>query len=83
MERLWDDRFERVLRDVIPAIGSEIELAPDLQLKSLGASSLTLVQLLLQLEHEYEIEISDELLDFRIFTTPASLWEAFSKVVQA
>lgn len=81
MAHLWDARFEKVLRSVLPKLDADAPLRSDLRLPALGLTSLAIVELLMRLEREYDIELADELLNFRIFATPATLWEAFAKVL--
>lgn len=77
----WDDRFERVLREIVPTLDPDTEIAPDLQLTHLGLSSLKIVELLMRLESEFGVELSDGLLSFEIFATPATLWASLSQAV--
>ncbi|MET8082183.1 phosphopantetheine-binding protein [Streptomyces sp. NPDC005303] len=81
MNRPWDDRFERVLLKVIPGIPGGAELVPDLNLSGAGLTSIGIVQLMMQLEREYDVEFAFELLNFQIFATPATLWAEVSEVL--
>lgn len=81
MADAWDARFEKVLRSVLPNLDADAPLQPDLRLPALGLTSLVIVELLTRLEREYEFELPDELLNFQIFATPATLWEAFAKAL--
>jgi acyl carrier protein len=74
----WDDRFEKVLREAIPALPADAPLSPDLQLVAAGLNSVNIVKLMMRLEREYHTEFSFELLNFQIFATPAALWDAVS-----
>ena len=83
MVRTWDDRFEKVLREAVPALPADVPLAPDLQLVAAGLDSVTIVKLMMRLEQEYQAEFSFELLNFQIFATPAALWQAVSGALAA
>ncbi|MEV5533692.1 phosphopantetheine-binding protein [Streptomyces prunicolor] len=78
MDNPWDDRFETVIRNQVPTLPDETALLPDLDLTAFGLSSLGIVQLLMQLEHAYGVELADEILDFRLFTNLGKLWAALS-----
>jgi acyl carrier protein len=70
MPRSWDERFEGVLRAVLP----HADLAPDTCLRDVGLDSLATVDLLLRLEDTYGVSIPDEALTAEAFTSPARLW---------
>ncbi|MFB7908785.1 phosphopantetheine-binding protein [Kitasatospora sp. NPDC056076] len=81
MSRPWDDRFEKVLLKVVPGISGGAELVPDLDLSGAGLTSIGIVQLMMQLEREYDVEFAFELLNFQIFATPATLWAEVSETL--
>ncbi|WP_188316903.1 acyl carrier protein [Solihabitans fulvus] len=78
MAQAWDDRFEKVLREAVPALPADTPLLPDLQLIAAGLDSVGIVKLMMRLEQEYRTEFAFELLNFQIFSTPATLWDAVS-----
>lgn len=57
-----DDIFDRVKRIIVDRLGvEEAEIKPESSFKEdLGADSLDVVELVMELEDEFEIEISDE-----------------------
>lgn len=73
---LWDVSFDGLLRNHLPHLPPDQPLVPDLDLRAYGLDSLGTVNLLMDLEEAYHIEIPDELLTFEIFTSPATLWHA-------
>jgi non-ribosomal peptide synthetase component F/acyl carrier protein len=73
-ERMWDDRFEELLRDTLAATAYRGEITPDLQLAEAGLDSFGTVGLLLGIEQAYGITISDEFQVMDSFRTPRSLW---------
>ncbi|MFC0101124.1 condensation domain-containing protein [Micromonospora marina] len=70
----WDERFESMLRALLPSLPAGEELSPDAELSALGLDSLGTVELLSVLEDAYNIEIPDELLAFETFATARTLW---------
>lgn len=75
MDRTWDGRFETVIRDNVKGLTPERPLTPELDLTALGLSSLGMVRLLMALENAYGVQVADEQLDFRIFTSLSGLWQ--------
>jgi len=51
------------------------------ELRALGLDSLKQVQLLVELEHQYGVELPDSELNIRIFRTPASLWAVLAELL--
>ncbi|MEV6596753.1 condensation domain-containing protein [Actinoplanes sp. NPDC051346] len=76
--RPWDARFETILRAALPFLAEDDELTEDLELVGAGLDSLTTVELLVSLEHEYDIVIPDRLLVLQLFETPTTLWREIS-----
>ena len=73
---MWDATFEKTLREHLSLLPATTELAPDMQLGSLGLDSLASIQLLVSIEETYDVAIPDEFLNLETFSTPASLWRA-------
>ncbi|MDH6139333.1 MULTISPECIES: phosphopantetheine-binding protein [Kitasatospora] len=78
MDREWDDRFETVIRDSVPALPADATLTAEHDLTAFGLSSLGIVQLLMRLEAAYGVQLADDLLDFRLFTNVGRLWSALA-----
>jgi acyl carrier protein len=71
---MWDDDFERLLRQALPGLDVNQPLVPDVQLLPLGLDSLATISLIASLESHYDIMLPDETLTAATFDTPASLW---------
>jgi acyl carrier protein len=69
----WTADFEDLLRLAVPGIAA---IAPDTDLIAQGLGSLQIVQLLVSLEDHYGFVLEDEELDFEMFATPQTLWQA-------
>ncbi|HEY1620465.1 MAG TPA: phosphopantetheine-binding protein [Streptosporangiaceae bacterium] len=51
-------------------------LAPDTPLSELGVDSLEIVELIVDIEDAYRIELPQELLTPEVFASPATIWQA-------
>jgi acyl carrier protein len=67
------EHFERILRANLP-VAVPGRLHPAGRLADFGLDSLLLIQLVVQLEEAFEVDIPDELLTARTFETVDSLW---------
>jgi MbtH protein len=74
----WDPRFEAALRHVVPALAGQAPVTADLDLAAAGLSSVGIGRLMMRLEREYGVEFDFDLLNFRIFRTPSTLWAAIA-----
>ncbi len=77
MTHPWDNRFEDLLRDAVPAL-KEVTITPDLDLVAHGLESMAIVELLVRIEDVYGARLPDSSLSFGTFGTPGSLWAAVS-----
>ncbi len=71
----WDSAFEPMLRPLLRSLPEDAPLLPDENLSAVGLDSMGSVELLLQLESTYAVEVPDELLLPSTFATPAGLWQ--------
>lgn len=70
--------FQDILRAHLPYAESG-QLTPSDELTVLGMDSMSIVQLLAELEDSYAIELPDEILNEATFATVGSLWETLSE----
>lgn len=69
------DRYEDILRGYLPhAKGAPLTAESDLA--ELGLDSLGTVQLLAELEAEFDVELPDEVLTIETFASAGALWAA-------
>lgn len=75
MTEYWDGQFTLLLRQVLPYLTADMDIAPDLDLSSYGLDSFGIVELIFLIEEEYGIS-PEQIIDLPVFTTPKLLWEA-------
>jgi diaminopimelate decarboxylase len=76
----WDEIFDGLLHAHLPWAVPDRPVPPDVELVSLGADSLALLNLLMAVERTYAIELPTELLTEEVFRTGRSLWTAIQGV---
>ena len=73
---MWDQRFERILREHMPDIAVDDAISPNEEMASLGVTSMLLLSLMLALEREYKIRFPMDALIEESFRSPSSIWLA-------
>jgi nodulation protein F len=76
----WEQRFEQIIRDNVRLLTGDMPLRPDTNLVDLGLSSLGMISLMVEVEAEYAITISEDLLVLDTFATPGALWTAVRRL---
>jgi acyl carrier protein len=77
---MWNEQFEVLLRTHLPFLPDDQELRPALDLREFGLDSMGAVDLLVALESEYCIRLTDDILSMATFATPGVLWAALDEV---
>jgi acyl carrier protein len=77
---MWNERFEDLLRAHLPFLPGDQELRPELDLREFGLDSMGVVDLLVSLESEYCVRLTDDMLSIDTFATPGALWEALHEI---
>lgn len=72
----WPPAFEPLIRQRSRVLGADAPLDPDQGLTELGVDSLEVVELIVNLETEFDIEFPPELLQPEVFATPGTIWQA-------
>jgi acyl carrier protein len=80
---MWDEQFERLLRQYLPFLPADMKLPPDLGLREFGLDSLGVVDLLMAVESEYDLRLTEDVLSLETFATPAALWDVLSRTREA
>lgn len=73
-----DERFTGILRLFLPHLAGQ-PISPDTQLREAGLTSMQSIELLLALEDELGVELPDEALVEKTFSTAGSLWSAVAE----
>lgn len=71
---MWSEEFEIVLRRHCRLADPAAALAPDVPLTSLGATSMEIISLIVDLEDAFGLQIPDDGLTPQAFATPRTLW---------
>jgi acyl carrier protein len=77
---MWNDKFQALLRAHLPFLPADEELRPDLDLREFGLDSLGVVDLLMSLESEFDIRLTDDVLSMDTFANPGRLWAAVARI---
>ena len=77
---MWNDKFQALLRAHLPFLPADEELRPDLDLREFGLDSLGVVDLLMSLESEFDIRLTDDVLSMDTFASPGTLWAAVARI---
>jgi acyl carrier protein len=82
--RLSGDRLapslEQILRAHSRFIAAGADINPNMSLTSLGVDSLDIIELLVQIEGEFDLEIPPEQVTPETFATPASIWRLLCQI---
>jgi acyl carrier protein len=76
---MWNEQFETLLRTHLPFLPADEELRQDLDLRESGLDSFGVIDLLVALESEFHIHVTDDILSVDTFATPGTLWETLTK----
>ena len=71
---MLDPELERILRTHARFLAPGTDIDPDLSIASLGVDSLDIIELVVQLEGKFDVEIPIEQVTPETFATPASIW---------
>jgi acyl carrier protein len=73
-------KLEWILRAHARFIATGTAINPDMSLTSLGVDSLGILQMIVQIEDEFDLEIPPEQITPETFSTPASIWQLLCKI---
>jgi acyl carrier protein len=69
-----DPDLERILRTHARFLAPGTHIDPDLSIASLGVDSLDIIELVVELEGRFDVEIPPDQVTPETFSTPASIW---------
>lgn len=74
-------RFEQLVRSRCRLAEPDLPLDPSRTLVQLGVDSLEVVDLIVDIEDTYHLQMPEELLTPEVFTSPATIWQALRGLV--
>lgn len=74
MSGCWDDAFEGLLRPLLPLLGPDARITPELDMVAAGLDSLGVVELLAEVEDHYGIVLADDEIAQQTVESPGALW---------
>jgi acyl carrier protein len=77
---MWNEQFEVLLRTHLPFLPEDQELRPELELREFGLDSMGVVDLLVSIESEYCVRLTDDVLSMDTFATPGVLWATLDEI---
>jgi acyl carrier protein len=72
---LFSPELERILRKHARFVATGADINPDTSLASIGVDSLDIIELIVQIEDNFDLEIPPDQVTPQTFATPASIWE--------
>lgn len=82
MSSTMSENFEFTVRRHCRFIEPQETIDPDALMTSLGADSLEIVELIVDLEDEFRVSFTEELLTPQVFATPGTIWRAIELLLQ-
>jgi acyl carrier protein len=71
---LLEPSLDRILRAQARFLAAGADIDPDVSLASLGVDSLDVIELVVQIEGMFDLEIPPDQVTPQTFATPASIW---------
>lgn len=72
--------LEKILRAQARFLAADADITPDMSLASLGIDSLGLIELVFEIEGEFDLEIPPKQITPETFATPASIWRLLYQI---
>lgn len=72
---MFSSELEQILRKHARFIATGTDINADTSLASIGVDSLDIIELIVQIEDNFDLEIPAEQVTPQTFATPASIWE--------
>lgn len=74
------DRYRRILATSLPGVSVD-DLEPESRLADLGLESVGLVQLVVQIEEAFDVNLADDVMTEDTFECVESLWEVIEQLL--
>lgn len=75
------DRFQQLVRSRCRFLDPSGPFDPDTPLSALGVGSLEIVELIVDIEDDYGIEVPLELLTPEMFTSASTIWQGLGDLI--
>lgn len=72
----WPDEFDLLIRKHCRFVELQEQFDLHAPMQSLGADSLEIVEMIVDLEEQFGISFTEDLLTPQVFATPMSIWNA-------
>ena len=75
------ETFTELIRTAARFLADDAPLDPDAQLSALGIDSLEVVELIVQIEDMYGVEVPQDMLTPDVFACARTIWQALDKLL--
>ncbi len=75
------DRLVGILREYLPRVGEGEDVEPSAKLADLGLDSMNAINLMLDIEGEFDVDFPDSLLTVEVFHSVATLEQAILQLM--
>lgn len=73
-------KLEKILRAHARFTAADSDINPDMSLASLGVDSLGIIELVVEIEDEFDLEIPPDQITPETFATPTSIWQLLCRI---
>lgn len=81
MTETWAREFDLLVRRHCRFLGPQDRIEGEAPMHTLGADSLEIVELIVDLEESFGISFTEDLLTPQVFATPMTIWTAVTKLM--
>jgi acyl carrier protein len=77
---MLDQNLEKILRAHARFTAADSDIDPDMPLASLGIDSLGIIELVFEIENEFDLEMPPDQITPETFATPRSIWQLLCQI---
>ncbi|NEO67782.1 MAG: acyl carrier protein [Moorea sp. SIO4G2] len=78
-----EERLKGILREYLPLVADDEEIAVEADLTDLGLDSMNAVNLMLDIEEEFEVSFPESMLNAEVFYSVSTLAKAIQSLIDA